>query len=44
MTLFGASWLCSRCGKDLCAQCYGELVEPEVRSRLQVLGVILIRS
>jgi lysine-specific demethylase 3 len=30
MCLFGASWLCSQCGKDFCSQCHAELAELKV--------------
>jgi hypothetical protein len=31
MSLFGASWLCSLCGKDFCPQCYEGLAKLQVR-------------
>jgi [histone H3]-dimethyl-L-lysine9 demethylase len=30
MSLFGASWLCSACGRDFCSQCHEELAESKV--------------
>lgn len=30
MCLFGASWLCSQCGKDFCLQCHTELAQLKV--------------